>query len=232
MNPRLSTQRIGRMIGYIVLSLLLLSVLYGVLFSFFTLRNIEVIGTGIELVVDQEKLPRSLLFFPSERTRKELISQNPVLADLKITKRYPSTLVITPTIREPFARLYGKERAVLLDAQGIVLADAGASTIPLPRINVPAEGLRVGQKVTDKSVNQSLTFLSGTKDILSSHEFTSLDGGSIRASTEQLDILFTQDADLSTLIPTLQTLLNGFRIKGTLPAQIDLRFDKPVVTFK
>ena len=52
---------------------------------------------------------------------------------------------------------------------------------------------------------------------------------SIRVEIQQLDIFFPQDGDIVEHIRTLQTLFTGFRIKGVLPAHIDLRFGKPVV---
>ena len=74
----------------------------------------------------------------------------------------------------------------------------------------------------------ALAFLTGTRGVLPVG-LVEEQSGSLHAVSATLDIFFTQDAIEQTLA-TLQTLIAGFRIKGTLPKVIDLRFDKPVIT--
>jgi len=230
-SQRTLFRRFGVFMGYAFLLTVLSWIAYWIVVSIFTIRSIEVIGAGIQVHVDAKKLPRTLLFFPSDNIREDLLADNPILADVQFKKKYPNTLVIIPTIRTPAARLEGRERSVLVDTEGIVLSDADASSPSVPRIVVPIEGLRIGQSVRDPRVTQSLAFVSGIGDILEVTAITAQDSGSLHAVSGELDILFTQDADIDSIIGTLQTALAGFRIKGVLPTLIDLRFEKPVVKF-
>jgi hypothetical protein len=77
----------------------------------------------------------------------------------------------------------------------------------------------------------ALAFLNGTRDFLPIQTITIEDDSSLRAKSNTMDILFPQDGSMPAILATLQTLLSGFRIKGTLPTLIDLRFNKPMVKF-
>jgi hypothetical protein len=185
----------------------------------------------IDIQVDEKRLPKTILFFPSEALRAQLLKDNPILANIEFKKKLPHTLVIVPTLRTASARLISGQREVAIDSNGIVLGDVNPSTPILPKITIPVDGIRVGLVVRDLRVIQSLAFLQGTHDILSIDEIILEDGSSLRARSPKLDILFTQNKDMKEIIATLQTLMVGFRIKGTLPTYIDLRFDKPIVRF-
>ncbi len=193
----------------------------------FALTSILVIGENIQLTVDQKKLPKTLLFFPSEKIRADLLAANPVLGDITFEKKYPHTLVIKPVLRSAYAVLITPSRQVLLDEQGVVLTDVAGSPA-LPVIRVDAQNIRIGQKITDPRIVAALAFLTGTRGVLPVG-LVEEQSGSLHAVSATLDIFFTQDAIEQTLA-TLQTLIAGFRIKGTLPKVIDLRFDKPVIT--
>ncbi len=220
-----------KLLGRIVIVALLSFFLYRVLVWISTIRAIEVVGGGIDLAVDEAKLPNTLLFFPSEKIRRELLFDNPILADIQFKKKYPNTLVIVPVFRTAVVRLEGVGRTVLVDQSGIVLADADAASPNVPMFTIPISGLRIGQAISDTRVTQSLAFLRGMRNILAISNISVEPDGSLRSKGDKPDILFTQDTDIIQTLTTLQTLLAGFRIKGTLPALIDLRFDKPIVKF-
>ncbi len=224
-------RRFGWTLGYTLLFVIVCAAVYWFMISFFTIQSIEVVGGAIDVQVDQKRLPRTLLFFPSDTLRTQLLRDNPILADIKFKKKLPHTLVIVPTLRSAFAGIVSGGREVTVDGQGIVLADVDPSTPVIPRLIIPVEGIRVGLTIRDPRVIQSLAFLQGTTDMFVIDEIILENGSSLRAKSQKLDILFTQDRDIKEIITTLQTLIVGFRIKGTLPTYIDLRFDKPIVRF-
>jgi hypothetical protein len=91
--------------------------------------------------------------------------------------------------------------------------------------------VRIGEKITDPRVSAGISFITGMRDILSVSSISVEDERSLRAKCDKLDILFPQDGPIAPILATLQTLLSGFRIKGTLPTFIDLRFNKPIIKF-
>lgn len=216
---------------YVLLFILFSVAVYFLVVKVFTIQEIRVLSDTIQVSIDEKKLPRTLLFFPSDKFRAEILKDNPILADIRFEKNYPHTLVIIPTLRPKAAVITAPTRRVFVDERGIVLADADTPFFGLPHIDVNVSGLRIGQKIDDTRILTSLSFLAGIQPTMPIETVTISDDGVIRAHTGNLDILFTQEEEIASILTTLQTLITGFRIKGTLPSVIDLRFDKPVVTF-
>ncbi len=198
--------------------------------AIFTIRSVEVSGEGIAIAVDQAKLPKNLLFFPTDTVTQQILSDYPLVGSVVIKKKYPGTLVITAVPREPFVVAGVPPETYALDAQGVVLSQyPSAAGLPVIRILVPP--LQPGDTVGDQRVAAAIRFLRETASFLSVFEVVAFDSTSLQAQAEGMSIRFAQDVDGAVLARTLQTLIAGFRIKGTLPQTLDLRFDKPVVTF-
>lgn len=227
---RVYLRKFGKFIVTVVLAVGLTSGVGFVSITFFTIQAIEVEGSGIQVVVDQKKLARNLLFFPTEKLRTELLSQNPLLGDVIIRKKFPHTLVIAAVPRTPIARLQTKERKVDIDKESIVLRESSPNH-PLPTLLFDVESVRIGEKVRDPRVFSGIAALTSFDRIISIDMISSLDSQSLQVKSATLRIYVVQQSDMKAIATTLQVLLTGFRIKGTLPALIDLRFSKPVVTF-
>ncbi len=232
MKPARATflRKFGLTILYGILFAVFSAAVYGGVVKLFAIRQISVVGSNIRLSIDERRFPSTLLFFPSAKLRLQILADNPILADIRFEKKYPHTLMIIPTLRTPAALLITPTRRVFIDPRGIVLADAGSAG-GLPQISADISGLHIGQKIADTGVLSGLSFISDAAPIVRIESMTIDSDGVLRAHTGNLDLLFTQVADTSQITRTLQTLITGFRIKGTLPKVIDLRFDKPVVTF-
>lgn len=184
----------------------------------------------MQIVIDEKKMSKNLLFFPSGRARKELLADNILLSDVQFQKKYPHTLVIVPLLRPAFVRLRSGDRVVLVDRTGVVLMD-GDQGLALPIIQFSLPFVRVGETITDKRVQMSLAVLDGLQKAFTIISITEFDGPSLFVKTDKTDIFIPQESDVVGILATLQTLITGFRIKGTLPAVVDLRFDKPVIKF-
>ncbi|MBI5449473.1 FtsQ-type POTRA domain-containing protein [Candidatus Gottesmanbacteria bacterium] len=198
--------------------------------SIFDIRTIEVISGNVLLSINEKELPRNLLFFPSEKLRIQLLQENPLLHDIQIRKKFPHTLTIEPIQRMGAVRLVRGEQTVVLDWQGVVIPDTDEA-VALPKIIQSGEPAHIGQKITDYIVRQSLLFIQHL-DARWSVDFVEMrDEESFIVRIGKIDSVISQDADMKVIAATLQTLLEGFRIKGTLPSVVDLRFDKPIVTF-
>jgi hypothetical protein len=224
-------RKFGKVLGYVVVFCLFSVAVYWIVIRQFTVTHIVVVGNNIRVQIDEEKLPKTLLLFPAQSIRIQLLADNPILADIQFQKKYPHTLVIVPTLRSAVGRLVVLSREVLIDGSGIVLAEGDASSQNLPRLVIPVTGIRIGEKITDQRVAAALAFISGMRDIAPVTAVSVEDEASLRAKSDKLDILFPQAEETQALLATLQTLLSGFRIKGSLPTFIDLRFDKPIIKF-
>lgn len=196
----------------------------------FTVRSIEVVGEGVRISIDPEKMPRNLLFFPVERVKNDLLRDYPTIASITIKKKYPGTLVIMATLRVPKAIVVTLNSTYAIDKEGVVLEEYPEKTLlPIIRIDVPPAPL--GKRMTDPRITVGLSFLRDTEGSIAITRITSGEGDTLQATDGIMNILFSQKSDIQAIARTLQTMLMGFRIKGALPASIDLRFAKPVVTF-
>ena len=230
MYEKFFVRKFGRIAAWIVFVVGVGVVVSFVLNRMLDIRSIEVTGGDVLLSIDEKELPKNLLFFPSEKVREKLLSEHPLLRDIRITKKFPHTLVIEPLIREAVARLARESQTVTIDSDGVVIPDVESPRV-LPRIIQPGDAVHVGQKITDRMVQQSLLLIRHLDVRWGIVSIEKRDDASITAYIGKTNTIITQDADMVSTAATLQTLLEGFRIKGTLPSVVDLRFDKPIVTF-
>jgi len=196
----------------------------------FRIQTVEIVGAQFDIGFERQKMSTNLLLFPSEKVREDLLRAYPALSDVHIQKKFPSTLVIRLTMRRAIARAYRGERMVSVDASGVVWESAAGGSM-LPLIALPVAPIRDGEKMTDPVFLQAVTFIAAAGEAVEGGIITKEDSQSLRATIGQTDIYFPQNGPLTDKVTTLQTLFVGFRIKGALPKVIDLRFDKPIVTF-
>lgn len=194
----------------------------------FRIEHIEVVGQDIGIDIDINKLERNLLFFPSEKLQAQLLAEYPVLSAVKIRKKFPQTLQISVVKRVPFAVIESEGQMMTIDKDAVVLGnfDPKISLIP---IRVSVGTLRIGQVLKDPRVRAALTFISAMQSDLPIALVAENPDASMQAYGRETNILFPQDDSIASRSATLQRLIAGFRIKGKLPALIDLRFDKPVI---
>ena len=107
----------------------------------------------------------------------------------------------------------------------------GDQGLPLPKFYFDVPWLRVGEILNVKKLTTSLSVFEEINVISRISLIKEIEGDGIFIQTEKTGIFITQDSRTDQTIATLQTLFEGFRIKGTLPRVVDLRFDKPVVQF-
>lgn len=198
--------------------------------SIFTIRAVEVSGEGIAVSVDATKLPKNLLFFQTREVSEQILKDYPLVARVVIRKKYPSTLVITAVPRKSFAIVGVGSEIYSVDETGVVLAQYPSET-DLPFVRIVTGPLQPGLRISDQKALTSIAFLRESISIIRITEVVPFDSTSLLALAEGMSIYFSQGSDSQALAHTLQTLVTGFRIKGTLPQTVDLRFDKPVVTF-
>ena len=196
----------------------------------FALENIEVAGDGLGVTVNEEKMPNNLLFFPAEKVKEEILRDNPILGSLELKKKFPHTLIVVAKRRDPIARITLESIVGLIDREGYIVGiDDGTNSLPL----ITLEPLRVsvGEQVSDESVRAALALIAALPPHYVMRKITRFDRLSIMGETEVLNIVVAQNSDAPRISHTLQTILERFRIRGTMPTRIDLRFDKPIIQF-
>mgnify|MGYP001562424577 CR=1 FL=1 len=195
----------------------------------FRIQNIYIEGEHVSFDIDQSKITRNLLFFPSEKVRQMLLKESPLVKDIQIRKIYPSSIKFIVIQRIPKARLVTRDQIYIIDDEGYVIGvpDKFTKTLVPLYFDVPMQ--QIGEKMKSEGVTRALQILISFPTEYTIVKIEESEMQSIRVEIQQLDIFFPQDGDIVEHIRTLQTLFTGFRIKGVLPAHIDLRFGKPIV---
>lgn len=224
-----TTRRLVRQIVSVVL-LLVIAVLgtFG-LDRLFTLRQIQVVGDPIEIQVDKARLGKNLFFLQTKQLEQELLATYPLLGTVTFSKTFPSTLVLHVKLRQPYVYVISQSHQYVVDRDGIVLSESDKGPL-LPRLNFDIGIRSIGSKITDLRVVSALQFLTALPEGIVIEFVSEKDSASIQASMGHTNIFLPQKGDLKVKAGTLQTIVMGFRIKGTLPTVIDLRFEKPIVT--
>ena len=154
---------------------------------------------------------------------------NPLVKTKEIKKKFPSTLEFVIYKRSPIAEIITNGIQIGVDEDNVITEIVANNQLPVIVIDIPL--VRIGATVKHPSIVQAVALIRITKSFIQWSHIEPFETQSIRAKTGQTDILITQTSDLTYVRDTLQTLIEGFRIKGTMPKSIDLRFSKPVVQF-
>lgn len=195
----------------------------------FVLKNIEVVGDHVDIQVDKERLGQNMLFLQTNKLEQELLASYPLIGSVKFSKSLPSTLILHVSLREPYAVLVTGKGAYIVDAEGVVLGSQQEQDA-LVQLHFDIPTPSIGSRITDDRVKKSLLLLRSLHDRAIT-QIRDKDGAAILATMEHTNIFFPQSGDITSKAATLQTIVAGFKIKGSLPAVIDLRFDKPIITY-
>jgi cell division septal protein FtsQ len=200
-----------------------------IIFKGLRIEKILIEGEKVSFDIDESRITRNLLFFPTEKVRLELLRTYPLLKDIQIQKIYPSTLKFVVTKRIGIARLVAKEQQYILDSDAFVIGTPDAETKTLPPLYFDMSAFSLGSRVDDERIRRAVHVLQLFPSEYAIIKISEADERSIWVKLQQSDIFFPQDGDITGYIHTLQTLFVGFKIKGALPSHIDLRFGKPIV---
>ncbi len=213
--------------GFVVLTIGILLVALSFSFvSLFTITHIDVYPSTISMSIDPSQFPSNLLFFPTDRLRTFLLKEYPRIQDVQFKKVFPHTLQVQFTPRTPVAIITSGPKMLAIDDKGVVFDDPIQG---LPVIEVQHVSLVEGTAVREPGVFAALDFL---KEISPEEQIERVildTNHTLNVTINSIQVLLS-DSNGKEQADTLQILLKGFRMKGSLPHVIDLRFSKPIIT--
>ncbi len=217
-------------------------ILFGGLFyffvfsEFFQVKDIVITGESRVLPENIESIVRAEIgniFLVNPKKIKEVLLQKfPQIAELEIKKRFPDILNLALAERKEVGLFCGEGRCFLLDAQGVVFAEA-AEESPLPKLQNQTlnKTLVLGEKVFDKETLDSILEVSEKLKKLGifPDELNLILPERLNVRTlEGWEIYLNTKKDLGWQVASLATIL-----EKSIPAEkrkelkyIDLRFDK------
>lgn len=197
--------------------------------ALFRLETIEVIGTGAVFSANTEKLSTNVLFFPTKTLEDDLRTQYPLFQSVRVFKKFPHTIGIAYTLRNPKGYVQSLGHTYGVDDDGIILGEYLPPFVhPVMMFDIGIQS--IGVRVTDARVRAAQEFLLALDSTLEVSFVKEYSSNAFEARIDSLRILVPVEGNMEEKARALLFLTNGFRIKGVLPSIVDLRFSKPIIT--
>lgn len=200
----------------------------------FKIKNIEVFeGKGCidESAVIAQFKGKNIFTVSSKQSQNTIAGTYKCAKNVSVQKKYPSTLVITVEADRPLVKVGDKN--IYLTKNGFVLENQNQGNLPAIFFDKEPE-LKIGEKIEDETVVFVLSLISQI-------EKTDFVATSIRIlnpamisvyNRENRAVIFTSEKDASFQVDSLQLILSESKIDPSKIEKIDLRFAKPVITYK
>ena len=217
------------------------ALVYLILFKsqFFVVKTVVVSGThrfvnenDLKALTHSNTYGKNLIFLDRAVLVQNILNSFQGAQQVKISKRYPSSLNITVVERKPFAVIYNaKNENYLVDEDGYVLGFADPNTKDLPKI-LYDEKIKIGSFIPRHLAPLYLEILTISRE--EGMKVSSISANSNYVSVYANDVLalFSFEKDRGNSIHVLSKLLRQLAVEGKKPKKIDLRFDKVIVSYE
>jgi len=209
--------------------------------NFFKVKVINVqVDSSMRTLLGIESLSNKRIFFifedEEERRLKEI---NPMIKEIKITKRYPQTLDLEVKNYSLIAFIKGSEGFLGLSEDGRIIFNFKnrPKDSSLPVINyyqlVNQTTYKVGDWIDFKDIKTTLILIEQLKSfnlMIDSIDIASEDMIVFNLKDDK-KIIFTSKKDWQTQFFSIFLILKHLKIEGRQFKKIDVRFDKPILKF-
>lgn len=184
--------------------------------------------TAVEEALKNEAQGKNILFLNTRLVEKNLKQKFLPLDSVKFKKDLPKRLEVEIKEREPLLRVMIGESTFLADKNGLLFAMSSLDEkIPLVVIE---EKLNLGSYIDSKGVVFILQVLTSINPE-SVQEVSFQEESVIKLRSYETDIYFTLEKEVAEQLMTLSVLEESYKIKGKRLKRIDLRFDRPVISY-
>jgi len=216
------------------LSLIFLIVLAFLSVFLFKIENIEVTeGKGCvdESAIIMQFKGKNIFTVTSRQAQSTLTDTYKCAKNVTVQKKYPSTLIITVESDRPLVKVGDKN--IYITENGFVLENQNLGNLPAIFFDKEPE-LKIGKKIEDDTIVYCLSLISqiGKTDFVTT-SVRILNPAMISVyNRENQVVIFTSEKDTNRQVDSLQLILSESRIDPSKIEKIDLRFAKPVITYK
>lgn len=212
----------------------------GILYFFnqyFSITYIQVDSSAKHTLNQISELKNQNLFLLSDsKTKETLLNSNPLLKTVEIEKKYPNTVILHVDFYQPQAVLEVNEGYYFLSADGKVLYKGKQIANGLPVVHYYQKlnyvAFATGERIPYKDLNTALFFLLKMRDLglsVNTIDISSVD--MIACNLDKRTIIFGVEKDKNMQEYELGVLIKQLKIQGKEFKILDLRFDKPIITF-
>jgi cell division septal protein FtsQ len=197
------------------------------LFTLFEIKTIVVDPPTVDFRFDRKKFSNNLLLLRTDLLQAMTQQSYPNILRIHFQKKFPSTLKIVVEMRTPMAQIITQGGGVQIDENLVIFE--GKLDDSLPHIDMPLQQFELGKIVKDAKIITALAFIAELRHDEAIKLVRLSDENTLVVTFSDFEVLIRASDDGSQKAHTLQTILKGFRMKGSVPARIDLRFDKPII---
>lgn len=228
-------------IKFFIFFLLLCSFLFVVVFfvyQFFLIKNIEIVSDKkFSLSNKKELINKSLIFANRDKIAKKIIKENFLIKIAIVEKIWPSTLKISVSFYEPCISMVVNNGFFELSCDGRILKKTKDVPQYLPVINyyqkLNSGSFQTGDWIDYEDIKKALFFIQKLKEINLTALTIDIKGQDMLVFNliDGKQIIFSNNKDKNTQNYQLELIIKQFKIEGKEFKKIDLRFDKPIISF-
>jgi len=180
---------------------------------------------------------KNLFFISTEKISDTLIKQNANVSNIRITKKFPDTLEIVVDTFSPIAKMETNAGYLYLAENGRILNKIKQKpTDSYPLIHyyqkIIHDRFSTGELLNYTDILTALFFIKALNDLnIKTDSIDILGADMILLNISERQILIANNKDKEYQRLVLFELIRQFKIEGKEFRKIDLRFDKPIVTF-
>lgn len=207
-------------------------------YKFFLIKNIQLVSDKEFSLINKDKLiNKSLLFANNDQIAKKIIKENYLLKTATVDKVWPDTLKISVSFYESCVSLMVNNGFFNLSCDGRILHKLNDSKSNLPIINyyqkLNSGSFQTGDWIDYKDIKQTLFFIDKLKQINLSPLTIDIKGQDMLVFNliDSRKIIFSNNKDKEIQDYQLELIIRQFKIEGKEFEKIDLRFDKPIISF-
>lgn len=219
------------------LCLLFFSILFFIN-QFFLIKKIELISDREFLLANKDELiNRNLIFINQDEVAKKIVVENSLLKKAIVNKVWPVTLRVTVYFYEPMAVLIVNQGFFNLSVDGRILSKTKKIQTNLPIINyyqkLNSNSFVSGDRIDYKDIQQTLFFIDKLEQLNLVPLTIDIKGQDMLVFNLSNDrkIIFSNKKEKKLQDYQLEFIIRQFKIEGKEFKKIDLRFEKPVITF-
>lgn len=204
--------------------------------NFLRVKVISIDGTTSNLYGTEELKKSNILFIQEIKVQKTLKDQNPFIDEITVKKQYPSLLLIIVKESKPFAYVKGNVKYLLISEDGRVLQKIIEKPNYIPYIQyyqvINEDIFNTGDKIQFKDLNTTLFFIKSLQDFGLNIESVDIVGfDMVVCKVKDKEFIFSAEKEKEQQIYEAGEIIKKFRIEGREYKKIDVRFEKPIVTF-
>lgn len=173
-----------------------------------------------------------LLTLDKKEVAGDLRAFSPWIKEVEIMRQYPQTLKLRIKEYEPIAYGLKEEKRILLSPEGTVLPDRNEIVLPLVPVDCEisvSDGTLTNQGLL-RGIELLPTLILETDTLPS--RVVCLPDERYQITLPKTIVEYDKDIESAETSASLQLLFRQFRIEGTWPKRIDLRFDKPLLVME